>query len=66
MLFIVGGLHGTQGNYSWIAQHYGFQEYRTIRRDYLIPAFRQLDIDVVRGNYLEYTEALLQMFMEGN
>ena len=36
------------------------------RRDYRIPAFRQLDIDVVRGSYMEYKEALLQVFVEAS
>ena len=35
-------------------------------RDYRIPAFRQLDMEVVRGNYSAHKEALLQVFIEAS
>ena len=34
--------------------------------DYNLPSFRPLDMEIVRANYEEYMEALLQIFLEAN
>ena len=44
----------------------GSESLEHLVRDYRIPAFRQLDMEVVRGNYDEYKEALLQIFIEAS
>ena len=44
----------------------GSKSIEQLRRDYRVPAFRQLDIEVIRHNYAEYMEALLQIFAEAS
>ena len=44
----------------------GSKSIEQLRRDYLVPAFRQLDIEVTRNSYAEYKEALLQIFLEAS
>ena len=44
----------------------GSKSLEQLARDYRIPAFRQLDMEVVRGNYNEYKEARVQIFIEAN
>ena len=60
MLFIVGGLHGTQGTILGLLNTMGSKSIEQFRRDYLIPAFRQLDIDVVRGELLGVQRSITQ------
>ena len=44
----------------------GSKSIEQLRRDYRAPAFRQLDIEVIRHNYAEHMEALLQIFAEAS
>ena len=44
----------------------GFKSLEQLVHDYIIPPFRPLDMEVVRANYDEYKEALLQIFIEAS
>ena len=44
----------------------GSKTIEQLRQDYRVPRFRQLDIEVIRHNYAEYMEALLQIFAEAS
>ena len=44
----------------------GSKTIEQLRHDYDIPHFRQLDIEVIRHNYAEYMEALLQVCAEAS
>ena len=44
----------------------GSKSLEQLVHDYNIPSFRPLDMEIVRANYDEYKEALLQIFHEAN
>ena len=44
----------------------GYKTREQLRQDYHIPFIRQLENEVIRHNYAEYMEALLQIFAEAS
>ena len=44
----------------------GTKSLEQLVHDYNLPSFRPLDMEIVRANYEEYKEALLQIFHEAN
>ena len=52
--------------FSRLSTLWGSKSTEQLRQDYHVPRFRQLDIEVIRHNYAEYMEALLQIFSEAS